>query len=159
MTIIQKVSLLILLLISPFAFSQDIKIGQIKNNIELGSFVGNRDLSFGVKNILEEVVQEKGYEINPNSKKVIEIELLYFDVKTKSMQLALYGNSDESTEIIARAILSTEDGSVKKVVVKGEAKSTSASTLIIDKGGKFSQTNVSSAIKKMCEKIIEKLNL
>lgn len=156
---IQKVNLLILILISPFAFSQDIKIGQIKNSIELGSFVGNRDLSFGVKNILEEVVQEKGYEINPNSKKTIEIELLYFDVKTQSVQLALYGSIDESTEIIARAILLTEQNSVKKVIVKGEAKSTSVSTLIIDKGGKFSQANISSAIKKMCEKIIEKLNL
>jgi peptide chain release factor 1 len=48
---------------------------------------------------------------------------------------------------------------VKKAVAKGQATSISASTLIIDKGGKFSQTNVSTALKKVCEQLIEKLKL
>jgi hypothetical protein len=75
------------------------------------------------------------------------------------MQLAIYGSSEEVTEIIAQAKLFQDGKEIKKAVVKGQAKSVSASTLIIDKGGKFSQTNVSSALKKVCEQLIEKLKL
>jgi uncharacterized lipoprotein YajG len=154
-----KSKILIFLLISAAATAQDITIGSIKNNIEMGPLAGNRDLAFGFKNILEEVIQEKGYEINPASKKIIDVELLYFDVKTTTMQLAVYGSSEEVTEIIAQAKLFQDGKEIKKAVVKGQAKSVSASTLIIDKGGKFSQTNVSSALKKVCEQLIEKLKL
>ncbi len=52
-------SSILFLLISTVAFAQDITIGSIKNNIEMGPLAGNRDLAFGVKNILEEVLQEK----------------------------------------------------------------------------------------------------
>lgn len=119
----------------------------------------NRELIFGVKNILEEAIQQKGYDINPKAEKSIDVEILYFDVKTKSMQLAIYGNSEEITEIILQGVLLSNGKEVKKAVAKGQATSISASTLIIDKGGKFSQTNVSTALKKVCEQLIEKLKL
>lgn len=153
-----KSSILLLLLCSSL-YAQDISIGSVKNNIQLGALANNRDLSFGIKNILEESVQQKGYEINPNSTKSIEVEILYFDVKSKSMQLAVYANNEDITEIVMQARLLSDSKEIKKVVVKGQAKSISTSTLIIDKGGKFSQANVSSAIKKVCEQLIEKLKL
>lgn len=154
-----KSSILIFLLMSVVATAQDITIGSIKNNIEMGPLAGNRDLAFGVKNILEEVLQEKNLDLVPNSKRVLELEMLYFDVKTTTMQLAIYGSTEEVTQIIAQAKLITDGKASKPIVIKGEAKSTSASTLVIDKGGKFSQTNVSSALKKVCEQLIDKLKL
>jgi hypothetical protein len=153
-----KSSLLALLICSSI-YAQDISIASVKNNIQLGALANNRDLVFGIKNILEESVQEKGYEINPNSKTSIEVEILYFDVKTNSMQLAIYANNEEITEIVMQGRLFSDGKEIKKVVAKGQAKSVSASTLIIDKGGKFSQANVSSAIKKVCEQLIEKLKI
>jgi uncharacterized lipoprotein YajG len=69
-------------------FSQEtIKIGEVTNNISMGPLAGNRDLAFGVKNILEEILQDKGLDLDPNSNKSIQIELLYFDVMKNSMQL------------------------------------------------------------------------
>ena len=47
----------------------------------------------------------------------------------------------------------------KSVVAKGTAKSISTATLAIDEGGKFSQANVSTAIKKLCEQLVQKLKL
>ena len=47
----------------------------------------------------------------------------------------------------------------RKAVAKGTAKSISTATLVIDQGGKFSQANVSTAIKKLCEDLIRKLKL
>lgn len=154
-----KSKLLILLLIGSFSYAQGITIGSIKNNIQIGPLAGNRDLAFGIKNILDEVIQEKGYDLVPNSDKILSVEILYFDVKTTSMQLALYNNTEEVTEIVTQAKLYNKDKEIKSVVVKGQAKSVSTSTLIIDTGGKFSQANVSSALKKVCEQIIDKLKL
>jgi hypothetical protein len=75
------------------------------------------------------------------------------------MQLAIYANNEEVTEIVMQGRLFSDGKEIKKVIAKGQAKSVSASTLIIDKGGKFSQANVSSAIKKVCEQLIEKLKI
>ena len=155
----RRILLLIATLIQSVSFSQDIKIGPINNKIEIGPLSGNRDLAFGVKNILEEVLQEKGYDLLSNSKNALEIDILYFDVKSTNMQLALYANNASVTEIIAKGKLLVDGKEVKSIVSKGQAKEVSTSTLVIDKGGKFSQTNVSSALKKVCEQIIEKLKI
>lgn len=148
------------LLISTLSLAQsEIAIGDVTNKIVLGPFAGNRDLAFGVKNIVEEVIQDQGHYLNPKSNLTIDIELLYFDVKKTSMQVAVYNKTTDLTEIIAQAYLK-EGGKVKKkVTAKGTAKSTSVATLIIDKGGKFSQTDVSTSLKKVCEELIIKLKL
>ena len=155
----KKVLLLIFILVSSVSFSQEVNIGSINNKIEIGPLSGNRDLAFGVKNILEEILQEKGYELLPEAKKSLEIDILYFDVKSTNMQLALYANNLEVTEIIAQGKLIVEGKEVKTIVAKGQAKSISTATLVIDKGGQFSQANVSSALKKVCEQIIDKLKI
>ena len=148
------------LLVSLNTFAQDvIKIGEVENFIKLGPYAGNRDLAFGVQNILEEVIQDRGYDLSPKSTTEIKVELLYFDVKKTNVQLAIYGKNTEATEIIAKAYLIVDGKKKKPVVAKGTAKSISTATLIIDQGGKFSQTDVSTALKKVCEQLIDKLKL
>jgi uncharacterized lipoprotein YajG len=138
---------------------ETIKVEKVTNNIVLGPFAGNRDLAFGVQNILEEIIQDKDYYLDDNSTKCIEVELLYFDVKKNSAQFAVYGKQIDITQIIARAKLIVDGEIVKEVVAKGSSKSISTSTLIIDNGGKFSQASASSALKKVCEQLITKLKL
>ena len=150
----------IFMFVSTIGFSQNLyKIADVKNNIVLGPMAGNRDLSFGVKNLLEEVVQDYGVDLSPDASNEIQVTLLYFDVKKTATQLAVYGKTSDVTEIIAQAEIIVDGKSKKKVTAKGEAKSISTATLIIDKGGKFSQTDVSTALKKVCEQLIEKLKL
>lgn len=156
---IKRSALIIFMLISSIAFSQEISIGSINNKIEIGPLSGNRDLTFGIKNILEEILQERGYELVPNAEKSIGIDILYFDVKSTNLQIAVYANNLEVTEIIAQGKIITQGKEIKTVVAKGQAKSISTATLVIDQGGKFSQTNVSSALKKVCEQIIDKLKI
>ena len=150
----------IVLLLSINAYSQEtIKIEEVTNNIVMGPFAGNRNLAFGVKNILEEVIQDKDYYLDENSPKSIKVELLYFDVKKNSMQLAVYGRKVDVTMIAAGARLIVNGEIIKTVTVRESAKSISTSTLIIDDGGKFSQAGVSTALKKVCEQLINKLKL
>lgn len=146
------------LLLSTSAYTQEINIGEVYNKIVIGDLAGNRNFAFGVKNVLEEVVQDYGYDLNPTAPLTLSIELLYFDVQQNSMQLAVYGKNVDIYSIVARATL-TGGKKPKTVTAKGQAKSISTSTLIIDQGGKFSQANVSTAIKKLCEQLIEKLKL
>jgi len=139
--------------------AQEVQIGTVENKIQLGELAGNRDLAFGVKNVLEEVVQDAGYDLNPNSNIEINVELLFFDVQKNKLQLAVYSKNTDVYTIIARGTVVTNGKKNKPVVVKGQAKSISTATLVIDQGGKFSQSNVSTAIKKLCEDLIKKLKL
>jgi uncharacterized lipoprotein YajG len=139
--------------------AQDIWIGDIENKVIAGPALGNRDLSFGVKNILEELLQDRGYSIYPNSTNILSIEIMYFDVQKTSIQLGAYSKNLDVTEIIFRATLTKEGRKLKPIVVKGQAKSISTSTLIIDQGGKFSQADVSTALKKVCEDVLTKFEL
>ena len=125
----------------------------------MGKLAGNRDLAFGVRNVLEEVVQDAGYDLNPNSSLEITVDLLFFDVKKKNVQLAVYSKNTDIYSIIARATLYKQGKKKKIVTAKGQAKSISTATLVVDEGGKFSQTNVSTAIKKLCEQLIMKLKI
>ena len=146
-------------LVGFLANGQEVHIGKVENKIVLGDLAGNRNFAFGVKNVLEEVAQDMGYDLNPNSSLEIQVELLFFDIKKTNVQIAVYGKNTDTYSIIARATL-YKDGKKKKIATaKGEAKSISTATLIIDQGGKFSQANVSTAIKKLCKQLIDKLKL
>ena len=154
--------LLLFLLSFLFGFScvgQEIQIVDVKNSIVIGELAGNRDLAFGVKNVLEEVVQDHDYYLNPNSNNILEVELLYFNVQKNNVQLAAFAKNIDVYQIIARGTYTQEGKKKRKAVAKGTAKSVSTATLIIDQGGVFSQANVSTAIKKLCEDLIRKLKL
>ena len=106
-----------------------------------------------------EVIQDKGFDLGPNSTHQIQVTLYYFDVKKTSMQFAVYNRTEDETEIVAQAQLIVNGKPKKKVTARGTATSVSTATLIIDEGGKFSQTDVSTAMKKVCEQLIKKLKL
>ena len=134
--------------------AQDIKINDIKNSIQTGPLVGNRNVGFGLKNILEEVVQDQDYNLNDISENVLDVELIYFDVKRTQSNIALYSKSSSQTEIIAIAKYKK-----KKVKVKGTAKDITTSLILLNEQGKFTQNSVSVALKKLSENIIKKLKL
>ena len=134
--------------------AQDIKINDIKNSIQTGPLVGNRNVGFGLKNILEEVVQDQDYNLNDRSENVLDVELIYFDVKRTQSNIVLYSKSSSQTEIIAIAKYKK-----KKVKVKGTAKDITTSLILLNEQGKFTQNSVSVALKKLSENIIKKLKL
>ena len=140
-------------------YGQELKIGTVENKIVIGDLAGNRDLAFGVTNVLEEVIQDFGYDLNPNSSLEITVELLFFDIQKNNLQLAVYGKNVDVYQLAARATLYDNGKKKKSVTAKGTAKSVSVSTLVLDKGGNFSQANVSTAIKKLCEDLVKKLKL
>jgi uncharacterized lipoprotein YajG len=149
-----------LMLLSSITYGQEtIQIGEVNNKIQLGLFAGSRDLAFGVQSILEEAIQDKGYNLSYNAETKIQVDLLFFDVQKTNVQIAVYSKNTDEYQIIARGSLIVNGKKKKQVVAKGTAKEVSTATLIIDEGGQFSQTNVSTALKKVCIELIDKLKL
>ena len=140
-------------LISVCANSQIINT-YVENKIVYGDLTGNRDLSFGVKNILDELVQDEGYDLSENSESILMVDLLYFDVIRKSTNAAIFSKTNNQVEIIAEA---TYNG--KKTRVKATADNIITSTIVLNNSGTFNQQSVSVALKKVCEQIIKKLKL
>jgi len=164
MILIRRIVLSTIVFLVLFSFigdSQDqtISIKSVENKIILGDFAGNRDLAFGVENILEEVLQDAGFDLYPDSQNELAVEILFFDVQKNNVQIGVYGRNTDVYKIVARGTL-YRDGKKKKIATaKGTAKSISTVTLIIDQGGQFSQANVSTAMKKLCGDLIYKLKL
>ncbi len=137
---------------------EGIFVSSVTNKVVMGSLAGNRNLEFGVRNILEEFISEdKDLMINPYSPKTIEVEILYLDVLKTQSNLSVFHKNTDAVVIRMRGKLLNKGKVVKTVVVEESAEEVSMSTLLIDEGGKFNQQNLSSAIKKSCNSLINKL--
>ena len=94
----------------------------------------------------------------PRSKTAANAQIS-FDVQKTNVQIAIYSKNTDEYQIIARANLFKNGKKKKQVTAKGTAREISTATLLIDEGGKFSQANVSTALKKVCIKLIDKLKI
>lgn len=137
--------------------AQDITIS-VQNNIKMGDLAGNRKIEFGVSNIIGEILQDKGYSLNPSSKNIIFAELIYLDVLKTQSNLSIFHKDNTDVVIRIKGYTEKEGKKSKAVLVEGSASEVSTSTLLIGSDGKFSQQNLSTAIKKACYELIEKIN-
>lgn len=137
--------------------TEPITVTSVENRIVIGQLAGSRNLAFGVKNITEEFLQEQGYEVTDDSHKKIKIELLYLDVLKTQSNLSVFHRNSDAVVIRMRGQLIEDDKVKKTVVVEESAEEVSMATVVIDQGGKFNQTNLSTALKKSCNTLITKL--
>jgi hypothetical protein len=136
---------------------EHIWVESVTNQVKIGKLAGNRNLEFGLKNILEEFLQEKDFELNPESKDKVTIDIIYLDVlKTKS-NLSVFHKDAESVVIRLKGILKHDGKKIKEVIVEEESSEISMSTLAIDNGGNFNQQSLSNALKKSSNKLVNKL--
>jgi hypothetical protein len=129
----------------------------VTNQVKIGKLAGNRNLEFGVRNILEEYIQEAGYALSDNAGKKIKVEIVYLDVLTTKTNISVFHRDNAEVVIRLKGILYKDGKKVKEVMVEESSSEISMSTLIVDGGGKFNQTSLSNALKKGCGQIITKL--
>lgn len=136
-------------------------IQSIENKIKVGTLAKNRNLVFGVKNILLENLQELNYDVTDSANNAdysIKVELLYFDVLETNSGFSVFHKSDNETVLRIKGYLYNKDGKkIKEFLSVGKSSEISMSTLIISEGGGINQTSVSNVIKKSSETLI--LNL
>jgi len=153
----KKVLLSIFIILSVGLSAQDITIMDIKNSIKVGNLAGNRKVEFGVKNILEEVAQDKGLNLSPSSKKQIFVELIYMDVLLTKSNMSVFHKDDNAVVIRMKGYIVNDGKKSKEQIVEESATEVSTSTLVISEQGKFNQQNLSTAIKKACNALCNKL--
>ena len=132
-------------------------VDAVENQVKIGKLAGNRNLAFGVKNILEEYIQEKGYDLSQDAKYHLKVNIVYLDVLTTKTNISVFHKGEEEVVVRLQGILYKEGKKEKEVVVEESSSEISMSTLIVDEGGKFNQTSLSNALKKASDKLIKKL--
>lgn len=153
----RNIILFIFIILSVNLSAQDINIMDIKNSIKVGNLAGNRKIEFGVKNILEEVFQDKGLNLSPSSKNQIFVELIYMDVLLTKSNMSIFHKDDNAVVIRMKGYIVKDGNKSKEQIVEESATEVSTSTLVISDDGKFNQTNLSTAIKKACNALCNKL--
>ena len=132
-------------------------VESVENKVKIGKLAGNRNLAFGVKNILEEYVQEKGYDLSQDAQYKLKVNIVYLDVLTTKTNISIFHKGESEVVVRLQGILYKDGKKEKEVVVEESSSEISMSTLIIDEGGKFNQTSLSNALKKASDKLITKL--
>jgi hypothetical protein len=135
----------------------EVWIDGVTNQVKIGKLAGNRNLEFGVKNILEEYVQENGYALTEGASKRIKVEIVYLDVLTTKTNISVFHRDNAEVVIRLKGTLYKDGKKDKEVMVEESSSEISMSTLIVDGGGKFNQTSLSNALKKGCGQLITKL--
>jgi uncharacterized lipoprotein YajG len=149
--------IILLLLLAGQLSAQDYQIAEVKNSIKIGALAGNRKIEFGVKNIIEEIIQERGYNLSPMSKNLIFVELIYMDVLQTKSNLSVFHKDNNAVVIRIKGYIVKDGVKLKEKIAEGQATEVSTSTIIISNEGKFNQQNLSSAIKKTCDNIVKQL--
>lgn len=137
--------------------TEPITVAPVENSVQIGALAGNRNLAFGVKNILEEYLVVKEYDLADGSDKVLKVEILYLDVYKQEANLSIFHGATEAVIVRLRGTLYHKGKVISKAIVEEKAEEVSMSTLLVDEGGNFNQQNLSSAMKKACNSLINKL--
>ena len=137
--------------------NEHVWVESVINNVKIGKLAGNRQLEFGVKNVLEEFIQENGYDLNQTASNKLQVQIIYLDVLTTKKNISVFHKNEEEVVIRMKGILYKDGKKAKEVMVEESSSEISMSTLIVDEGGKFNQTSLSNALKKASEKLVTKL--
>jgi uncharacterized lipoprotein YajG len=147
----------LLLILTTWFQTPSVAIGNVTNKVKIGAIAGNRKLEFGVKNVLEEILQDKNYNVDQTSSTKLDVDIVYLDVLKTESSFSVIHNNKESVVIRLYGTVSKDGKIIKKALVEESADETSMSTLLIDEGGKFNQQNLSTALKKACNSLVNKL--
>jgi hypothetical protein len=138
-----------------------IYVDTVINNIQMGSLSGNKNIAFGVKNMVQEIINEQDSFILVGSKDMsdysIRVELIFFDIVNTNSGFSIFHEDKSTTVIRMKGILYKGNKKIKQEFSEGKSTEISTSTIIIDEGGKFNQESASSAIKKTIITLINNL--
>jgi hypothetical protein len=134
-------------------------VDTVINSIKIGQFAGNRNLAFGVKNVAEEVLSEKDFEIASKEDATyhLVIELIYFDLEQSKTNFGVFHKDANTTVIRMRGKLIIDGTVVKTAIAEEKSSEIATSTFAVSEGGGFNQQSASNAVKKTCISLINQL--
>ena len=159
-----RYTLLLLLLCPLFVLSQETKskvsVNTVRNSVRMGPMTGNLNLTMGVKNIIQEVLQDKGYSLvnKEDADLFVDVEIVYMDQQKTATNISIFHKDENAVVIRMLGKLIDKSGKVvKKELVTDESSEISTSTLLISENGEFNSTVMRNALKKTCVQVVNKL--
>jgi hypothetical protein len=134
-------------------------LDSVENKIKIGKLAGDRNLAFGVKNIIEEYLQEQDIPLSPKAEQLLKVEIIFLDVLNTQSNMSVFHKNSSAVVIRLRGYIINKSTKqiIKTAVAEERATEISMSTLVIDTGGKLNQQNLSSALKKACGSLVTNL--
>ena len=152
--------LFLLMGITPiFAQSPKLFLHNVENKIQIGKLAGNRNLAFGVKNIVEELLSEN-YSLVPTKDAAdysVQVDIVFLDVESSNVSIGIMHQDKQSVVISMIGKLLKGDKVVKTKTATEKSSEVSMSTLVISEAGGFNQTSLSNALKKASVSLTTKL--
>jgi hypothetical protein len=132
-------------------------VESVTNEVKIGDLAGNRKLEFGVKNILEEYLMDKDFDLTQSAEYHLKVQIIYLDVLNTKRNISVFHSDSEEVLIRLRGTLYKSGKKVKDVIVEESSSEIIMSTILIGDDGGFNQASLSNALKKGCDKLIIKL--
>ena len=135
-------------------------LGTVINNIKAGPLTGNKNLAFGVKNVLQEALQDKGFTLVDrfDADYVIDVEISFFDMEQTKQGVSVFHEDKNEVVVRMKGTLSDGFGKVlKNISTEDRSSEISTSTLLINEGGQFNSAVQRNAVKKACVSVVSKL--
>jgi len=150
-------------LLSSFSFKNTptkVCVNSVINNIKVGPLTGNKNLAFGVKNVLQEALQDKGMSLVDrfDADFVLDVEINYFDVEQTKKGVSVF--HEDANEVVVRmkgTVSDFEGKTLKTATTEDRSSEISTSTLLIGETGQFNSTVQRNAVKKACVSVVSKL--
>lgn len=152
------------LLLSSFSFRYiptKVCVNSVVNNIKVGPLTGNKNLAFGVKNVLQEALQDKEFSLTNDrfeADLVLDVEIIFFDVEQTKKGVSVF--HEDVNEVVVRmkgTLTDAEGRTVKTISTEDRSSEISTSTLLINETGQFNSTVQRNAVKKACVSVVSKL--
>jgi len=139
--------------------NKNIYIDPVVNSVGVGPLTGNKNLAFGIKNIIVEAAQDKGYSLNidRDSSSVLQIEVVYFDILNTNSSISIFHKDANTVVVRLKGKLLVKGKVVKEFLATEKSSEISVSTMIISEEGGFNQQSARNAIKKACIQLTDKL--
>jgi hypothetical protein len=139
--------------------TEPVFVEKVVNNIQIGPLTDNKNLAFGVKNILQELVQENHslMETIDENTIVLKTEIVFFDILTTKKNISVFHSDETEVVIRIKGTLYKNGKKIKQFLAEESSSEVSTSTLLVNEGGQFNQQSARNAIKKTCETLIKKL--
>jgi uncharacterized lipoprotein YajG len=158
----KHIILLALMLVSLVGHAQEPKkiyLPSVQNKIQIGKLAGNRNLAFGVKNVVEELLLEN-YSLVPSEEGAdysVQVDIVFLDVESSNMSIGILHQDEQSVVISMMGKLIKNSKVIKTKTATEKSSEISMSTLAISEAGGFNQTSLSNALKKASVSLISKL--
>lgn len=152
--------LLLSILFVGSSYSQNIYIDSVRNSIPTGPLTANKNLSFGVKNILAEVLQDKGLDLLPKKEEgelSLVTEIYFFDIVQTNGGVSVFKKQANTTVMGLKGMLYKNGKLVSSKKIEESSSEIVIANLVVPEDGKPNQQSVSNVIKKACQALIDKL--